>query len=1054
MLDQKKRTLKRLGIAGVATAMTTMGIPGIAGAATVRVAPDATSAAAAATTPGAPSNLTAVDAGAGQITLSWTAPTSGTVSGYNIYEGTAPGAESTNPENGLVLVQGTKDTVTVSNDGTYYFEVAAVNAAGQGQVSNEAVATAAAIKNSAPSGVTATPSAGAVTVSWNVPSTGDVPLYYTVNYGTSASSLTQSVQVDVTDPKTGSPTMAYINKLTDGTTYYFDVTATNAAGTSPASSTVSAVPKTGLVPPPPQDVTVTPNNGSITITWNELNAASNSVTGYDVYEGTSSGGESSTPVNGTTTITGESTTVTVPNGTTEYFVVKAVNSVGMSAASDEVHAAASTSPSAGPTSPQFLVANPLDGAAKLTWTAPTSSGDSQITSYTVLEGTSATTITTHANVSATGSDTTSGGATSAYVTGLTNGTPYYFEVEATNAAGHPGSFSNVVHTTPGGNSVPTAPSGLTVTTSPATTATVNKLTWTHPFYAGTGTDEYDVYRNGTLIAQTTTDSFTDSKSATGVVSGYTPPSPNVKYSYKVTAFNNYGQSPADGPVSITTGDVTPAAPTLDGATVPTNGSVTLTWSAPADQGAGKLLYEVLENGQPDGSYPAGTAGTPETVTGVSTTQPATFTVEAESTSASTVATILGTSVPSNGLTVTAKATPNTPTGLSAVANGPTSVKLTWGAPTGAANPTNYEIYQGISSSSLAPVGQIDSSTSFTATSLTSNVPYYFEVQAVNLNDSTPATDASALSNEVSATPILSTTVVPGTPSGLHASVEGQTVNLGWTAPTSSGGSPLMNYEIFERPVGGGSNPTLIGSTSGTGTSAVLDNLDASNLSFQLPSVPVDLYVKAVNSSGQTSALSAPVEVTPSSIVKPTAPGTPTVSVNGPGQVLVVWSPPENTGGSAITGYFVTAHLVNGKGKTIRTSGSSTEATIGGLAPGRYYFTVVGINRVGSGTPSAPSAIIAVSSVSVATKVYVTPPAMLNAPGTAMIRVTVNSPTARVQLFDEANGKNFFFSKAIKETTPSKYGNGVAEFLVNIDATNHFYVMVNGVKSNVVTAMVK
>ena len=78
MLDQKKRTLKRLGIAGVATAMTTMGIPALAGAATVRVAPGATTSSI--TAPSAPTGLTATDVGVGQVKLSWTAP-SGTVSG-------------------------------------------------------------------------------------------------------------------------------------------------------------------------------------------------------------------------------------------------------------------------------------------------------------------------------------------------------------------------------------------------------------------------------------------------------------------------------------------------------------------------------------------------------------------------------------------------------------------------------------------------------------------------------------------------------------------------------------------------------------------------------------------------------------------------------------------------------------------------------------------------------------------------------------------------------------------------------------------------------------
>jgi len=156
MLDQKKRTLKRLGIAGVATAMTTMGIPGIAGAATI--APHVAESSAVGTSavlvaPGAPTGLTATDAGTKSITLSWSKPTTGgAVQGYNIYEGTSSGGEATTPVNGNVLVTGTSTTVSTSGTGTYYFEVTAVNAVGQSPASNEASAAAATVAPSAPTG--------------------------------------------------------------------------------------------------------------------------------------------------------------------------------------------------------------------------------------------------------------------------------------------------------------------------------------------------------------------------------------------------------------------------------------------------------------------------------------------------------------------------------------------------------------------------------------------------------------------------------------------------------------------------------------------------------------------------------------------------------------------------------------------------------------------------------------------------------------------------------------------------------------------------------------
>jgi hypothetical protein len=90
--------------------------------------------------PGAPTGLAATAAGNSEIRLGWTAPapTAGApVTDYKIYAGTSSGAEtlegnSTTPS----------DTVTDLRSGTtYYFEVTAVNSAGESNRSTEAFAT-------------------------------------------------------------------------------------------------------------------------------------------------------------------------------------------------------------------------------------------------------------------------------------------------------------------------------------------------------------------------------------------------------------------------------------------------------------------------------------------------------------------------------------------------------------------------------------------------------------------------------------------------------------------------------------------------------------------------------------------------------------------------------------------------------------------------------------------------------------------------------------------------------------------------------------------------
>ena len=90
--------------------------------------------------PGAPTELIASAAGSFHVRLSWTAPTAAAgapVTGYKVYAGTSPGGESLADSSSA-----TSDTVSSLSSGTrYYFEVTALNSAGESARSNEASAT-------------------------------------------------------------------------------------------------------------------------------------------------------------------------------------------------------------------------------------------------------------------------------------------------------------------------------------------------------------------------------------------------------------------------------------------------------------------------------------------------------------------------------------------------------------------------------------------------------------------------------------------------------------------------------------------------------------------------------------------------------------------------------------------------------------------------------------------------------------------------------------------------------------------------------------------------
>jgi fibronectin type 3 domain-containing protein len=94
--------------------------------------------------PGAPTGLSAY-AGDASVALTWQAPSfdgGSPVTGYRVYRGTAPGSESFLTSVGNVT---SFDDTGLTNGETYYYEVSAVNAVGEGPLSAEASATPVAL---------------------------------------------------------------------------------------------------------------------------------------------------------------------------------------------------------------------------------------------------------------------------------------------------------------------------------------------------------------------------------------------------------------------------------------------------------------------------------------------------------------------------------------------------------------------------------------------------------------------------------------------------------------------------------------------------------------------------------------------------------------------------------------------------------------------------------------------------------------------------------------------------------------------------------------------
>ena len=180
------------------------------------------------TAPATPAGLTATAADK-QANLAWSASTGAT--SYNVKRSTTHGG----PYTQLASPTITSYADTGLTDGTtYYYVVSAVNATGESANSNEVSATpmAATTAPAAPTGVTASAGDKQVVLNWNA-SSGAAS--YHVKRGTvSGGPYTQVAAPNVTtDTDTG---------LTDGTTYYYVVSAVNSAGESANSSQVSATP--------------------------------------------------------------------------------------------------------------------------------------------------------------------------------------------------------------------------------------------------------------------------------------------------------------------------------------------------------------------------------------------------------------------------------------------------------------------------------------------------------------------------------------------------------------------------------------------------------------------------------------------------------------------------------------------------------------------------------------------------------------------------------------------------------------------------------------------
>ena len=296
--------------------------------------------------PAAPTGLTAGQVTHDSVTLTWTAPSSGsTVTSYRVLRGTDANSLSTIAQDtGNTNVEYTDTTVAAET--TYHYAVLALSQDGDGaQSATISAATPAAPQPvpPAPTGLAATPSHDQVSLSWDDLQNSSITGYQ-IWRGPDSNSLA-SIQAD-----TGSTTTTYVDDtVTAETAYHYAVSAINSTGTGDQSTTVSATtpaapqeqeskepPKGTPVPDRvtradpglPQNLAVVAGDAQLVFTWTPPSADGGSAIVRYNHLLSASGFTSVDADTTATTGTHTYTRTGLTNGTLYTFQVRAVTNFG------------------------------------------------------------------------------------------------------------------------------------------------------------------------------------------------------------------------------------------------------------------------------------------------------------------------------------------------------------------------------------------------------------------------------------------------------------------------------------------------------------------------------------------------------------------------------------------------------------------------------------------------------------------------------------------------------------------------------------------------------
>ena len=833
------------------------------------------------------------------------------VTGYEVSIGTSAGGVNTRGWQSVVGLSNTV-TTTLTNGGTYYANVRAVNGAG----------LKSSISSFSFKADVTSPTTPLVQNTYAyLASSTTVPIVWTAGVDSQSGILRYEISVGTDGTDQGNWVSAsglsdtVTTAMTNGSTYYGKVRAVNGAGLISDISSFSFIVDTTApsVPTVSNTYAYLTSSSRVPIRWGASADSQSGLVRYEVALGVSG---NRTSVTGWTTVasTNVATTlnsVILVNGTRYYASVKAINGSGLSSVSSFNFVVDTTSPS-NPTVSNTYGYLTSTSTVPIRWSSATDN-ESGVPLHQVALGTSVG-ATNNVNWTSVGLATT----TTLNGLSLTNGTRYYASVRAINNAGLISSVSSfnfkVDVTVP---SVPTVSNTYVYLTSTSNVP----ISWVAASDSQSDVSGYEVsVGDGAWNSASGTTATVNTVLVNGSM-----------YSGNVRAINGAGLKSFVSSFKFIVDVTVPSVPTVSNtySYLASSSTVPIKWGVAADSQSGLLRYEVALGTVSDRTsaldWTSVGSATETTRNGLSLTNGTRYYASVRAVNGAGLASlvssfnfVLDTTLPS------VPTVSNTYSYLTSTSN----VPIRWLAAVDAESVvTGYEVSIGTGAGATNNVNWTSVSGLATTvnTTLTQGNTYYANVRAVNSGGGKSGVSSFGFKVDVT---VPSVPTVSNTYSYLTSS---SAVPIRWATATDSQ-SDVSGYEVS---VGGGEWRSVSGTSATVNTTLVNGNTYSAS-------------VRSVNGAGLKSSASSF-----SFKVDTTAPSVPTVSNTYAYRTVtdtvpVSWAIATDNQ-SVVTGYEVSIGTNGGSANTVAwqsVSGLSTTLNTSLTNGSRYYVNVRSINTAG------------------------------------------------------------------------------------------------------------